>query len=600
MGKSSSGDSGLFGLGHVSIDFSSEVLDKLGFGVVIVDSETHKIVYVNPKIVSISGYRQEDLIGCLCHHLLCPYELDQCPISNLGQLIDNSERTMNLANGKTLSIIKTVVPADFKGKKYYIESIIDNSERKTAKEMLIEANSNLQQEIAERRKVQKEVEFLAYHDSLSGLPNRILFANQLNHALNLSSRTTKALAVLFLDLDNFKMINDTLGHTSGDVLLAEVAKRLVCGLRATDIVARIGGDEFLVLIENLEEADAIEIVANKILSCFTQPFLIDKKEVFITTSIGVAVSPTDGTDSETLIKNADMAMYKAKENGRNQWAVCTAIMKDQINDTLKISNALYRALERGELQMLYQPEIDTYQNKVVCLEALLRWNHPKWGTIYPERFIPIAEQTGLIHTIGEWVIKTVCGQNKSWQDAGLPIVPIAVNLSPRQLQNPNIVGQISDILLNADLDSKYLEIELTESIAKFDTNYLVNIFEGLRNVGVTIAIDDFGTEYSSLNYLRQLPIDKIKIASPFIQGIDVSEKDASITTAIIVLARSMGLRVVAEGVETESQVSFLKKRLCYEMQGYFYRRPMPAADMANLLSNQGSSKLVKPEDQTDV
>lgn len=567
---------------HNVLEFAQTILETLGFGVVIIDAETHKVVYTNSKALMMSGLTEEMIIGEVCHNLLCPAQLGQCPISDLHNTIDNSERTLLRTDKSEISIIKTVASVVLNGREYYIESIVDNSAHNDIQQQLTRVNKSLKYEIIKREEIQEQIEHLAYHDNLTGLPNRLLFKEQLSHAIKMACRMAKMLAVMSLDLDGFKMINDTMGHAVGDQLIIEVAQRLTKVMRTSDIIARIGGDEFIILIENVQDSDSMKIVSEKILRCFDQPFKISGREFYITTSIGIAVYPTDGTDPEILIKNADIAMYKAKEKGRNQCVICTPIMKDTVIETMQISNQLYRAIDRDEFELYYQPQININNNEIIGLEALIRWKHPELGLISPGKFIPIAEQTGLIHTIGEWVLRTVCKQNKLWQDAGIAKIPVAVNLSVRQFQDPKIVEIIEGILESTGLEPKYLELEITESIAMFDTAYVIETLSAFRSKGIIIAIDDFGTEYSSLNYLKKLPVDRIKIAMPFIQGIDVSEKDEAITKTIIVLAKSMGLRVIAEGVETENQLNFLSARMCDEVQGYYYYKPMPLNEVERL------------------
>ena len=567
----------------ITDDFAPSILEALGFGVVIVDAASHNIVYANSKALSMGGYTEESVIGHVCHKLLCPAEIGKCPITDLGQEVDNAERVMLLQDGTKMPIIKTAVPIRYKGKRYLIESFVDNHKRKQMQEQLIEANNNLREEITTREKIQEEIKYLAYHDYLTGLANRLLFIDQLNHAMSLAKRMAKMLAIMFLDLDGFKMINDSMGHAVGDQLLKEVSNRLLHTMRQSDLVARVGGDEFVIMIENEESLENIKLVAEKILGCFRQPFRLNNNDCFITTSVGVAIYPTDGEDAEKLIKNADIAMYKAKEKGRNQYALCTSVMKTNVIETMKLSNMLYCALDRNELELYYQPQVNSKNNKIIGLEALIRWNHPVYGMIPPGKFIPIAEHNGLIIAIGEWVLRTACRQNKAWQDAGLINLRIAVNLSIRQFQNPDITNQVQNILKETGLDPRYLELEITESMLMQDTEYVVHTLNQLKNTGISISIDDFGTEYSSLSYLKTLPVDKIKIAMPFVQGIDVSDKDEAITKAIIVLARSLGLNVIAEGVETETQFSFLTRSMCDEIQGYFFYKPMPAHALEELL-----------------
>jgi len=567
-------------------NFAPAILETLGFGVVIVDADTHRIVYANSKIYDMGGFPEGAVIGRTCHGVLCPAETGQCPITDKGQVVDNSERTMVRADGTLSSIIKTAVPMKLEGKNYLIESIVDNSERKQMQLELTEANEAMQREIVKREEMQKKIEHLAYHDHLTGLANRWLFTDQLDHALSLSGRMAKMLAIMFLDLDGFKMINDSLGHALGDQLLKEVSKRLVNTIRKSDVVARIGGDEFVIMIENEENIEAIKLVAEKVLNSFNEPYKLNGQECFVTTSIGVAVYPTDGENAETLLKNADIAMYKAKEKGRNNCRFCTPVMKTNVIETMQLSNELHGALDRNELELYYQPQVHSKSNQIIGLEALLRWKHPEFGMVSPGKFIPIAENAGLIISIGEWVMRTACNQNKAWQNAGLPKIHVAVNLSVRQFQNTDIVKKVGNILKETGMDSQYLELEITESVFMKETGHVIEILSAFRNQGIAISIDDFGTEYSSLNYLKRLPVDKIKIAMQFVQGIDVSDRDEAITKAIIVLAKSLGLGVIAEGVETEKQLAFLSQRMCYEIQGFYYYKPMPAHEVEGLLRNK--------------
>jgi len=429
---------------------------------------------------------------------------------------------------------------------------------------------------------EEEIKQLAYHDHLTGLPNLRCFNEQLNHSINMANRTEKIFSIMFLDLDSFKMINDTMGHNIGDKLLKQVAQRLVDTLRKSDVLARIGGDEFIVMLENIKDENEIKTVAEKILGCFTQPFLLNDQEVFVTTSIGIAVYPTDGNDADKLKKNADIAMYKAKQRGKNQYVFCTPGMKTKIIRAMKLTNDLYRALERNEFELYYQPQVNCNTNEIVGLEALIRWNHAELGMVYPGEFIPIAEQNGLIISIGEWVMRTACWQNKAWQEAGYSPIRIGVNLSVQQLQDANIVNQVKDILRETDLDPEYVELEITESIAMTHKRYVETI-NALKDLGVKIAIDDFGTQYSSLNYLKRLSVDRIKIAMPFIQGISENSNDEAITKTIITLARSMGIDVIAEGVETINQLEFLSQENCNEIQGFYFFKPMPLNELEKLL-----------------
>ena len=442
-------------------------------------------------------------------------------------------------------------------------------------------------ELMEKNKLiissKKQIKHLAYHDYLTGLPNRMALSEKLNHSILLSSNMKKMLVVMFLDLDDFKIVNDTMGHDIGDQLLIEVSKRLVNTLHKCDTVARIGGDEFIILVEDIKDMNYIDIISKKILNCLNEPFRLNNQDCFVTTSIGVAIYPNDGENPEELIKNADIAMYKAKGKDKNQYEICTPTLKMKIVETVEMNNSLCQALERNEFELYYQPQLSCNSNEIVGLEALIRWNHPKLGMVYPLEFIPIAEQTNLIISIGEWVLRTACKQNKMWQDSGLPRIRIGVNVSAKQFQNSNLVKDVEGIIRETGLDYKYLELEITESAAMKGKDNIIKTLRVFKKMGIHIAIDDFGTEYSSLNYLRQLPADSIKIPMTFIQGIGVNNKDEAITKAIIILAKNMGLSVIAEGVEKKNQLDFLNQGMCDEIQGFYYFKPMPVHEVEILL-----------------
>lgn len=464
------------------------------------------------------------------------------------------------------------------------ELTFQNEEKgKRAAELII-ANKRLENEINIRIGMEKKIKSLVYYDYLTGLPNKRLFNDRLNLCILYLVRNEKSLGVLFLDLDSFKRINDTMGHAKGDELLKMVSKRIKNILRSDDTVCRIGGDEFLILIENLKQDFYLEKIAEKIIELFKKPFTIDNHDLFITTSIGGAIYPIDGDDVETLIKNAGIAMYKAKEEGKNKFQLCTPIIKDSLVEEMKLTNSLYGALDRNELELYYQPQVNIISGEIIGLEALIRWHNSKLGMVNPGDFIYIAEKTGLILPIGEWVMRAACIQNKAWQNSGILNVPIAVNLSVNQFQNIKIVQQITEILKETDLKPKDLELEITENIIMKDPEYIIESLKQLKELGVTIAIDDFGTEYSSLNYIKQLPVDKIKIAMTFIQGININHKDEAIIKVIIVLAKNLGLKVIAEGVETKEQLDFLRDQMCDEIQGYYYYKPMTANQIEELIA----------------
>ena len=427
---------------------------------------------------------------------------------------------------------------------------------------------SVSRDITDRRAAEEQIEYQAYHDALTGLPNRALFRDRLTVALAHAKRLEGSLAVMFLDLDSFKLVNDTLGHSLGDELLKVIAGRLLSVLREEDTIARMGGDEFTVLISDLRSPDHAAKIAQKLLETIVQPARIEGHELFITTSIGIALYPSDGDTAEALLKNADNAMYRAKEAGRNSYQLCTASMNSRALERLSVENALRRALEREELVLHYQPQLRLDTRQVVGMEALLRWNRPGHGLVSPATFIPIAEETRLIVPMGEWVVREACRRA-----VATPGVRMAVNLSPREFQHSDLRKMIAAALEESGLDPHLLEIEITESTAMLNTERTLTTLRGLRAMGVRIAIDDFGTGHSSLNYLRSFPIDSVKIDQAFVHEVDKSPSDRAIVSAIITMAHGLGLRVTAEGVETEAQAQFLAEAGCEEVQGFLFGRP---------------------------
>ena len=435
---------------------------------------------------------------------------------------------------------------------------------------------------------EKEINFMAYHDYLTGLPNRRLFKDRLNQAINIAKKTEKIVGVIFVDLDSFKIVNDLLGHESGDLLLKIVSEKLVNVVRHSDTVSRFGSDEFLIMIDNLSDEKDIISIADKIISIFNYPIIVNAQEFNLTASVGIAMYPFDGMDIDNLIKNADIAMYKAKEKGKNQYIMCSSELKDEIIKKLNITNRLYRALEQNEFYINYQPQVELSTGEIIGLEALIRWENPELGFVSPAVFIPIAEQIGLINEIGQWVLKTACEQNRKWQIDGYNPVCMAVNVSANQLRNSTIIEQIKNVMIATGLDPMFIELEITESVAMNETTYIVELLNSIKKLGISISIDDFGTDYSSLSRLSVLPIDKIKIDKQFIDGIEESEKDKAIVKTIINLAKNLDLKVIAEGVENENQLRFLKQELCNEIQGYYYYKPMSAEDVERILHKNNS------------
>lgn len=436
------------------------------------------------------------------------------------------------------------------------------------------------------KKSEEQAKDIAYHDILTGLPNRYYLMTNLNTIIQQCKCRDRFLGVFFMDLDDFKLINDTMGHDAGDELLKIVARRLKNSMRENDLVARIGGDEFIILIQSLGEGQAMDTVADQILDCFKQPFNLGGQKCYITTSLGLAICPTDGDDGETLIKHADIAMYKAKEKGKNQYVRFTETMQKHIHETMEITHELYEALNNQEFEMFYQPQINVSSGKIVGIEALIRWNHKNRGLLLADQFMKIAEQTSLINEIGEWVLYTACHQVKNFQDLGSKDLRVSVNLSARELLHPKIAERIESILRETGLSEDYLELEITEKTAMMEKEKMPQILETLKKTGVHMTIDDFGSEYASLNYLKKLPIDRIKIPMLNINGDINNDTEKAFTKAIIVLARDMGCLVTAEGVQTKKQYEFLSQRICDEVQGYYYHKPISATALKKLLDDQ--------------
>lgn len=441
---------------------------------------------------------------------------------------------------------------------------------------------DLMKAIAER--TQANLYRLAHYDALTGLPNRLLFLDRLNQAMVQAQRNERLVAVMLLDLDRFKAINDNLGHSMGDRLLRDVAGRLARCVREDDTVARLGGDEFTILLPEIRYIQDGAIVAQKILDELSQPFDLDGNEVFIGTSIGIALYPFD-EQLEILLRNADIAMYHAKERGGNSYLFYATEMNTANLRRLSLESALRRALERNEFILHYQPQLDLKTGCIVGAEALIRWRHPTLGQIQPMEFIPLAEETGLIIPIGEWALRTACAQNIAWQEAGWPPIRVAVNLSVRQFHQKDLVDTVSRLLEPARIGSCCLEIEITESCLMQNTQTTTALLNALNDLGVQFSVDDFGTGYSSLNYLKRFSIDTLKIDSSFVRDIITDPDDAAIVTAIIAMAHALGIKTIAEGVETREQLQFLCQRHCDEIQGYLVSPPVPAGEFVQLFTD---------------
>ena len=469
-------------------------------------------------------------------------------------------------------------------KRAFDEEIIKLLERMM--ESVAYALDNFDRE-AERIRDQERIQYLATHDGLTGLPNRLMFNELLHLAVEAGKRYERPFAVLFIDLDRFKFINDTLGHDAGDVLLKEMSARFKDCLRASDVVARLGGDEFVVLVQEVSDAAQVNSVARKILSAAIKPVEILGQECRVTASVGIALYPADATDEQSLMKNADMAMYLAKEEGKNNFQFYSKDIKAQSLERMALETQLRQALERNEFTIHYQAKIDSKSGRINGVEALLRWQNAELGNVSPMQFIPVAEETGLIISIGRWVLQTACVQNVAWQRDGLPPICVAVNLSMRQFADPGLLSDIAKALKDTGLAPELLELELTESMVMHNVERAVKLLTAIKDMGVRLAIDDFGTGYSSLAQIKRFPIDTLKVDRSFIREVSHDTEDRAITEAIIAMGKTLSLTVVAEGVETKEQEQFLREHACDEMQGYYFSKPVSADDFAALLRKSG-------------
>ncbi len=441
-------------------------------------------------------------------------------------------------------------------------------------------------DLGQQKRAEELIVYQAYHDPVTGLPNRALLMERLNLCLARAHRTNRRLTLLYLDLDRFKAVNDGWGHGAGDTVFQEVARRLTVCVRDADMVARVGGDEFVVLVPDIAKAEDAAVVARKLLESIAHPFFQGGQRIDLTTSIGVGVYPEDGEDGETLLRNADNAMYRAKERGRNTYQLCTQDLTEETGKRLAFQTGLRHALEREELVLHYQPVLSLTSGRIVGMEALVRWQHPEKGLIMPGAFIDVAEKAGMMVPLGDWVLGNAARQLKTWQDRGFPELRVAVNLSPSQFHEKNLVSNIQRVLEDSALKPETLEIEITEGVAMEDAEITVANFLTLRNLKVGISIDDFGTGYSSLSYLKRFPVTTLKIDQSFVSDVVTNSADAGIVQAVVAMAHGLKLNVIAEGVETKGQFAYLRESGCDELQGYWFARPQPVEAADALLAEE--------------
>ena len=549
--------------------FLSSIVDNLPSMVSVKDAKELRFMRLNKAGEAMTGFSEQELLG--------KNDYDLFPKEQADFFVAKDRETLD--TGKLVFVEEEPIRTK------------DGAERilQTKKLPVFDGIGNIQyvlgisEDITERKKAEERLAYLAQYDSLTGLPNRSLFRDRLTQAMVRAKRNDRILALMFLDLDHFKEINDSLGHSTGDEVLQAVAGRLRASLRLVDTIARLGGDEFTIILENIARPDDVTMVAQKIWSAFSDPLVIQGREIFVTASIGITLYPRDVEDIDALLQTADIAMYHAKEEGRNTYEFYAAEMHDHAAERLNMEALLRRALERQEFLLHYQPKVTVHGGRIVGMEALIRWNSKELGVVSPAKFIPLAEKTGLIVPIGEWVLKVACAQNKAWQARGLPALLMSVNLSARQFQQKNLVEMIVGAIEATGLGARFLELEITESMIMHRPEKAIAVLQQLHDIGVQLSVDDFGTGYSSLAYLKRFPVQKLKIDQSFVRDITTDAEDAAIVGAVVAMAKSLELNVIAEGVETPEQLAFLAKLDCDEYQGYLFSRPLPADEIERSL-----------------
>ncbi len=550
-------------------------LESIGDAVITTNMQS-EVTYLNPVAEKMTGWSKSEAQGR--------------PILEVFRILNESTRKLAanpvdvvLAHNKVCGLANHTLLIAKSGVEYAIE---DSAAPIRDPNGAILGVVLVFHDVSDARQMAQKMTYLAEHDYLTDLPNRLLLTDRITQAISAAQRRQSKLAILFCDIDHFKRVNDTLGHEVGDQLLKVLCQRLQLCIRASDTLSRLGGDEFVVLLPELNDDAVPAEIAQKILTVLKDPVNIAGHELFITASIGIAVYPDDGQSEDVLTRHADAAMYHAKNSGRNNYQFFTHEMSERVAAQLMLENSLQKAISNNELHLFYQPKVSINTGKIIGAEALIRWMHPQWGMMMPDRFIKVAEESGLIKGIGLWVLREACTQNKKWQAAGLPEIPIAINVSVVELHHANFMQEVVKVLLQTGLHPHHLELEVTESVAIQSEVTVIQDLNKLKEMGVRLSVDDFGTGYSSLSYLKLLPVNTIKIDKSFIRDIQVDANDAAIVNAIIKMSQSLGLTVIAEGVETEAQLAFLKSHNCDEMQGYLFSRPLPADEFAALLATQ--------------
>ena len=564
----------------VLLSHHAETYESIPMPAVVMDA-AGKIGQVNRAACNEAGLNEAEILGRDCHELFHSPSTPRgecllCAKTAAGEGLVREQVFLSAEQGWRQFTL-TPMRLDLSGGRCGLAGMVQVSED-------ISALKDTEQRLREAR---NELRYLADHDSLTGLPNRRLFNDRLEHAVARADREQQRLAVMFLDLDRFKNINDSLGHHTGDTLLKLVAQRLLSLLRKDDTIARLGGDEFVILAESLESPAAVVTLADKIITAVRTPFEIGEHTLYLSTSLGICFYPNDAHNAESILKNADAAMYRAKEKGRDNFQFCSTELTTTAFERLFMENSLRQAIQENQLKLYFQPQYNTPEQRIIGAEVLVRWQHPEMGLVAPDRFIGLAEESGLITAIGEWVLRGACLQMRAWQEEGYPIESLAVNVSGKQVDPLHRLDRsVAEILQETGLDPGYLELEITESVIMRETEYAMRTLDALKAVGVRLSIDDFGTGFSSLSYLKRLPIHKLKIDKSFVRGLPEDKDDIAIVRAVIALSWSMGLAVIAEGVETQEQNDFLIDEGCYEAQGFLYSKPLPLEAFTALLEKE--------------